>query len=69
MLLEIKTIWKRSETDKQETTQHFMDVAHYRDYEKVMKGRGFTGQTVSVKDTVTGQEAQLDGNKITFTVR
>jgi hypothetical protein len=54
-------------TDSQTSTQHFVHVPHYREYQALMKKRGWTGETLSVTDTVTGKTGHIGENdKIVF---
>jgi hypothetical protein len=69
-MLKIKTEWSRKVTaTKNEifpTDQHFLDVPHYREYQKTMKRRGWDGKLISVTDTVTGKDAEVQDDKIIF---
>jgi predicted HTH transcriptional regulator len=68
-MLKITTNWKRKvngKPDEQVTPQHFIDVAHYRDYEAAMQKRGFQGELVEVLDLDTNKTAKIEGSKIIF---
>lgn len=68
-MLKVTTKWKRQvngKPDEQVTPQHFMDVAHYREYEATMLKRGFQGELVEVLDLDTNKTATIEGSKIIF---
>lgn len=67
-MLRIKTKWtlKRNPKDVQTTSQTFLDVKHYRDYQTIMQKRGYQGDLVEVIDLDNKEKAQVDGDKIIF---
>jgi hypothetical protein len=68
-MLKITTKWKRQingKQDEQVTPQHFIDVAHYREYEAVMQKRGFQAELMEVLDLDNNTTAKIEGSKIIF---
>jgi hypothetical protein len=67
-MLKITTNWVRTQNpkDQQVTPQHFLDVAHYREYQKTMEKRGYQGKLVEVVNLDTNETAKIDGDKIIF---
>ena len=68
-MYKITTNWKRIKVpaDSQVTPQHFIDMAHYREYEVIMLKRGYQGELVEVLNLDTNEHAKIEaGNKIIF---